>query len=114
MLEVVAIDDIDDDSILGELLLTTDDDEDADEMIELLELVTLELELEVTVVLIHLMLSKLPLLSVYSYWEQGFELMILTLFTYAVNGALVKSVYPPIQLTVSGWPSGSPAHQTPR
>ena len=76
--------DVNADDMLEEPLLTTNDEDDVGRMIEL--------EVELNVVLIHLMLSKLPLLSVYSYWEHGFELTILTLLTYAVKGTLVKSV----------------------
>lgn len=85
VLDMLSMDvDVDDDVRLEMPLLTTDSEDDVGRMTEL--------EVELNVVLIHLMLSKLPLLSEYSYWEHGFELTILTLLTYAVNGTLVKSV----------------------
>jgi hypothetical protein len=44
-------------------------------------LLVLELEVEATVILVHLMLCQVPLLSPYSYWEHGFMLVIFTLLT---------------------------------
>jgi hypothetical protein len=41
-------------------------------------------------------------------------LVILTLLTYAVKGAIVKSVRPPAHCAVAGCVSGSPAHHRPR
>ena len=44
-------------------------------------LLVLELEVDATVVFVHLMLCQVPLLSPYSYWEHGFMLVIFTLLT---------------------------------
>lgn len=105
-----------DDDVLEALPFATDEDKDSNEMAEMLELAVLELELEdeLSVVFVHLMLCQFPLLSPYVYSEQGFVLVILTLLTYAVKGALVRSVYPPAQLAVAGWTSASPASHNPR
>jgi hypothetical protein len=100
-----------DDDVLEALPFATDEDKDSNEMAEMLEL---EPEDEPSVVFLHLMLCQFPLLSPYVYSEQGFVLVILTLLTYAVKGALVRSVYPPAQLAVAGWTSASPASHNPR
>ena len=76
---LLAIDDMEDDKL--EELLVAEVIEDSDELVELLVLVMLELEVEFDVVFKHLMLCQLPLLSLYSYWEHGFVLLILTLLT---------------------------------
>ena len=111
---LLAFDILDEDNVLEELLLEIDEAEDTVELVEIIELVMLELEIEDNVVFVHLMLCQFPVWSLYSYWEHGFVLVILTLWTYAVKGALVKSVYPPAQFAVPQLVSGSPASQTPR
>jgi hypothetical protein len=61
--KVDLVEDISEDETLGRLLLM------------------LELEVDATVVFVHLMLCQLPLLSPYSYSEHGFMLVIFTLLT---------------------------------
>jgi hypothetical protein len=126
--EATMLDLVNEEDVLEELLLATEV-EDLNEPVELLgvvlleialleiallDLVVLTLEVDVSVVFRHLMLCQSPLLSLYSYWEHGFRLAILTLLTYAVKGALVKSVRPPAHCAVAGCISGSPAHHRPR
>jgi hypothetical protein len=121
--EATMLDLVNEEDVLEELLLATEG-EDLNEPVELLviilleiallDLVLLTLEVDVSVVFRHLMLCQSPLLSVCSYWEHGFMLAILTLWTYAVKGASVKSVRPPAHCAVAGCISGSPAHHRPR
>lgn len=62
----------------------------------------------------HLILPALPLMSMYCQFpEQGLGVVILTLFTYIVNGALLISVYPPAHQTVPPDVSLSPPSQRP-
>jgi hypothetical protein len=62
----------------------------------------------------HLILPALPLISMYCQFpEQGLGVVILTLFTYIVKGALLISVYPPAHPTVPPDVSLSPPSHRP-